>query len=112
VIAQATATSANLLPGRFRFAVGTGEAVERAHPRRPLTGRRRPPGHAHRGDRRDPLAVASPTARTRERYLEAVKAYADAGFDDVAVTQIGPDQDGFLDLDERELHGRLALPRK
>jgi hypothetical protein len=56
--------------------------------------------------------VASPTARTRERYLEAVKAYADAGFDDVAVTQIGPDQDGFLDLYERELHGRLALPRK
>jgi hypothetical protein len=56
--------------------------------------------------------VASPTARTRERYLEAVKAYADAGFDDVAVTQIGPDQDGFLDLDECGLHGRLALPRK
>ena len=27
VIAQATATSANLLPGRFRFGVGTGEAL-------------------------------------------------------------------------------------
>jgi G6PDH family F420-dependent oxidoreductase len=43
-----------------------------------------------------------------ERYVEAIKSYAEAGFDEVAITQIGPDQDGFLDFYERELRGRLT----
>jgi G6PDH family F420-dependent oxidoreductase len=43
-----------------------------------------------------------------QRYLEAVRSYVEAGFDEVAFTQIGPDQDGFLDFYQRELRGRLA----
>lgn len=43
-----------------------------------------------------------------ERYVEAVRSYAEAGFDEVAITQIGPDQDGFLEFYERELRGRLG----
>ena len=43
-----------------------------------------------------------------ERYVEAVRSYAEAGFDEVAMTQIGPDQDGFLEFYERELRGRLG----
>jgi G6PDH family F420-dependent oxidoreductase len=43
-----------------------------------------------------------------ERYVEAVRSYVDAGFDEVAITQIGPDQDGFLEFYERELRGRLG----
>jgi G6PDH family F420-dependent oxidoreductase len=46
------------------------------------------------------------------RYTEALRAYADAGFDEVALTQIGPDQQGFFRFYERELapevtHGDL-----
>jgi G6PDH family F420-dependent oxidoreductase len=43
-----------------------------------------------------------------ERYVEAVRSYAEAGFDEVAITQIGPDQGGFLEFYERELRGRLG----
>jgi G6PDH family F420-dependent oxidoreductase len=43
-----------------------------------------------------------------ERYVEAVRSYVDAGFDEVAITQIGPHQDGFLEFYERELRGRLG----
>jgi G6PDH family F420-dependent oxidoreductase len=47
-----------------------------------------------------------------DSYTEALRAYADAGFDEVALTQIGPDQDGFFRFYERELaseftHGDL-----
>jgi G6PDH family F420-dependent oxidoreductase len=42
-----------------------------------------------------------------ERYVEALRPYVDAGFDEVALTQIGPDQRGFFDFYEAELKGRL-----
>ena len=38
-------------------------------------------------------------------YVESLQKYADAGFDVVFVTQIGPDQEGFLRFYERELRG-------
>jgi G6PDH family F420-dependent oxidoreductase len=41
-------------------------------------------------------------------YVDAVKEYVDAGFDEVAFTQIGPDQEGFFSFYERELRDRLA----
>lgn len=43
----------------------------------------------------------------RERHVEAIKKYLDAGFDEVYVNQIGPDWPGFLDYYERELGPRL-----
>ena len=40
-------------------------------------------------------------------YVEQVKAYVEAGFDEVYVQQIGPDQEGFLRFWERELRPAL-----
>jgi coenzyme F420-dependent glucose-6-phosphate dehydrogenase len=42
-----------------------------------------------------------------EPYLESLAKYADAGYDEVYITQIGPDQDGFLRFFERELRPAL-----
>jgi G6PDH family F420-dependent oxidoreductase len=38
-----------------------------------------------------------------ERHLEAVDRYVQAGYDHIILLQIGPDQDRFIDLFEREL---------
>jgi hypothetical protein len=38
-----------------------------------------------------------------EPHLEAIKAYFDAGYDEVYVTQVGPDQAGFIKFYEREI---------
>jgi G6PDH family F420-dependent oxidoreductase len=41
-----------------------------------------------------------------ERHVAAIQAYVDAGYDEVYVSQIGDDQEGFLDFCKREI-----LPR-
>jgi coenzyme F420-dependent glucose-6-phosphate dehydrogenase len=38
-----------------------------------------------------------------DRHLEGIRMFLDAGFDNVYVHQIGPDQDGFIDFYEREI---------
>jgi G6PDH family F420-dependent oxidoreductase len=38
-----------------------------------------------------------------EPHLDAIKAYFDAGYDEVYVTQVGPDQAGFIKFYEREI---------
>lgn len=43
-----------------------------------------------------------------ERHMQAISAYLDAGFDEVYVNQIGPDQEGFFDFYARELRPRLG----
>jgi G6PDH family F420-dependent oxidoreductase len=50
----------------------------------------------------------TPCGPDPERYVAAVQEYVDAGFDEVAITQIGPDQEGFFHFYERELRDRLA----
>jgi hypothetical protein len=42
-----------------------------------------------------------------EPFVAAIRAYAEAGFDEVALTQIGPDQEDFFCFYERELRCRL-----
>jgi coenzyme F420-dependent glucose-6-phosphate dehydrogenase len=42
-----------------------------------------------------------------ERHLEAIREYADAGFDHVYVHQIGDDQEGFFRFYEREVLPKL-----
>jgi G6PDH family F420-dependent oxidoreductase len=42
-----------------------------------------------------------------ERHASAIRAYLDAGFDEVYVNQIGPDQAGFFDFYAKELRPRL-----
>ncbi len=43
-----------------------------------------------------------------ERHLRAIRAYVDAGYDEVFIAQIGPDQEGFLRFWEKELRPRLS----
>jgi G6PDH family F420-dependent oxidoreductase len=43
-----------------------------------------------------------------ERHLEAIRTYADAGYDHVYVHQVGPDQAGFFDFYEREIMPKVA----
>ena len=42
-----------------------------------------------------------------EDFVDAVREYVDAGYDEVYVSQIGPEQDGFFDFWERELRPAL-----
>ena len=46
------------------------------------------------------LVSCGPSA---ERHQEAIARYLQAGFDHVILTQVGPEQDGFLDFASREL---------
>ena len=38
-----------------------------------------------------------------EKHVEAIREYADAGYDHVCVHQVGPDQEGFIKFYEREV---------
>lgn len=42
-----------------------------------------------------------------EVHLEGIRKFADAGYENIAVHNIGPDQDGFFDFYEREVLPRL-----
>jgi G6PDH family F420-dependent oxidoreductase len=42
-----------------------------------------------------------------ERHVKAISEYVEAGFDEIYVNQIGPDQEGFFDFFARELRPRL-----
>jgi len=55
----------------------------------------------------DDVAEKVPHGPDRDRYLEAIQAFVDAGFSHVYIHQIGPDQEGFFDFFERELAPRL-----
>jgi G6PDH family F420-dependent oxidoreductase len=50
----------------------------------------------------------TPCGPDPERYVEAYRPFVDAGFDEVGIAQIGPDQEGFFRFYERELRDRLA----
>jgi G6PDH family F420-dependent oxidoreductase len=49
----------------------------------------------------------TPCGPDPECYAAAVREYADAGFDEIALTQIGPDQEGFFRFYEQELRDQL-----
>jgi coenzyme F420-dependent glucose-6-phosphate dehydrogenase len=44
------------------------------------------------------------------RHVEAIREYAEAGYDHVYVHQIGPDQEGFFDVYQREVLPALRVP--
>jgi G6PDH family F420-dependent oxidoreductase len=52
---------------------------------------------------REALAEKVPCGPSAARHLQAIEAFIDAGYDHIVLTQIGPEQDFFLDLFEREL---------
>jgi hypothetical protein len=41
-------------------------------------------------------------------HVRALRAYVDAGFDEVYVSQIGPEQDAFFDFYQRQVLPRVA----
>jgi hypothetical protein len=45
-----------------------------------------------------------------ERYVEAIREFADAGFEHVYVHQVGPDQEGFLEAFARDVLPKFADP--
>jgi G6PDH family F420-dependent oxidoreductase len=47
-----------------------------------------------------------------ERHLNAIRKYVDAGFDHIVLTQIGPEQEYFVRLFEKELAPALHEKRK
>lgn len=55
----------------------------------------------------DMVAEKVPCGPDPEVHVRALRAYADAGYEDVFVTQIGPEQDGFFDFYSREVLPRL-----
>jgi G6PDH family F420-dependent oxidoreductase len=52
------------------------------------------------------VAESTPCGPDVERHVEAIKEYADAGFDELYVNQIGPEQDAFF-----EAYRERVLPR-
>ena len=53
------------------------------------------------------IGESMPCGPDPDRYLDEVRAYADAGFDHIYFHQIGPDQQGFLRFWQEELRPRL-----
>ena len=51
----------------------------------------------------DMVAKAMPCSSRPEVFLEAIRAYADAGVTHVCLHPVGPDQDGFMEFFRREL---------
>ncbi|HWB73171.1 MAG TPA: TIGR03557 family F420-dependent LLM class oxidoreductase [Egibacteraceae bacterium] len=56
----------------------------------------------------DDVCETIPVGPDPERHLASIRQYADAGYDEVYVHQIGPDQEGFCRFYEREVLPRLA----
>ena len=56
---------------------------------------------------REMLADAVPCGPDPERHAAAIREFVDAGFDEIYINQIGPDQQGFLDFYTREVLPRL-----
>ena len=52
-------------------------------------------------------AISSPCGPDPEVHAAAVREYAGAGFDEVYIGQVGPDQDGFFEFYAREVLPRL-----
>jgi G6PDH family F420-dependent oxidoreductase len=53
----------------------------------------------HRSD----VIDAFPCGPDPEKHIDAINRYRDAGYDEVYVTQVGPNQEGFLRFYEREI---------
>ena len=50
--------------------------------------------------------ISAPCGPSPEDHIKGIRAYADAGFDEVYVGQVGPEQAGFF-----EFYASQVLPR-
>src|SRR4051794_22114579 len=56
---------------------------------------------------REDIVGSFPCGPDPQRHLEAINKYRDAGYDEIYVTQVGPNQEGFLRFYEREIFPAL-----
>jgi G6PDH family F420-dependent oxidoreductase len=52
---------------------------------------------------KEDIVNAFPCGPRAEDHIDAIREYAEAGYDQVYITQVGPDQEGFLRFYEREV---------
>jgi G6PDH family F420-dependent oxidoreductase len=57
----------------------------------------------------DHATKGTPCGPDPEPYVAEFRAFADAGFDELTISQIGPDQEGFFRFYESELRARLGV---
>ena len=53
--------------------------------------------------KREDVVSSFPCGRDPQPHLDAIRKYADSGYDEVYITQVGPNQEGFLRFYEREI---------
>ena len=53
--------------------------------------------------RKEDVVSSFPCGPDPQAHIDAIRKYADAGYDEVYITQAGPDQEGFLRFYEREV---------
>jgi G6PDH family F420-dependent oxidoreductase len=58
--------------------------------------------------RKDDVVKSFACGPDPQRHIEAIQQYVDAGYDEIYVTQVGPDQEGFLRFYEREVLPEFA----
>jgi G6PDH family F420-dependent oxidoreductase len=56
----------------------------------------------------DDVAESITCGPSAEKHIAAIREYVDAGFDEVYVSQVGPDQEGFLDFYKAEVLPAVA----
>jgi G6PDH family F420-dependent oxidoreductase len=54
------------------------------------------------------VASKLPVGPNPEKYVESVRSYAEAGFDEIYVSQIGPDQEAFFEFWAREVAPKVV----
>ena len=125
IVAQAAATSAMLTAGRFTLGVGWGEALNEhilGQPQARKTMHRlwatdEIPGEAaqllplprHFAQLAGLIGedmITAPCGPDPDTHIQGIRAYTDAGFDEVYVAQVGTEQDGFF-----EFYAGQVLPR-
>lgn len=55
----------------------------------------------------DQMAESISSGPDPDAHVEAIRPYVEAGFDEVFIAQVGPDQQGFLEFYDQELRPRL-----
>lgn len=112
VIAQAAATAAAQLDGRFVLGVGTAYSLWANEQLPGQLGQILPtPRDFEQASSLVPESAveqAVPCGPDAKLFVDRIREFADAGFDEVYVQQIGPDQDGFFDFWESEIAPELA----
>ena len=93
-------------PGIPSIACGQTRAFRASSPRssrRPSTSSKRASSSTE-----DMLAQDTPCGPDIDGHVEAIKAYEQAGFDELYVNQIGPGQDAFFDAYRDEVLPRVG----